>query len=88
MAKVTVMRISVDRNLGWGVRRDMREMGWVSDVVIFVGRRGDVDVGLAEGCNEEVNAGIVQGCIWGIPDTWVEENVRRWVKHPVKGLYW
>lgn len=86
--RVDVMRMSVDRKLGWGVRRDLHEEGWVHNVSVFVGTLGEVYVGLGEGCNEEVNVGIVLGCLWGIPDRWVEENVRRWVNHPVRRLFW
>lgn len=86
MARVNVMRLSCENGFGpafgkgWGLKRELREEGIEEDVLIFTGTPGGI--GLGEGYNDEVNKGIVEGCMMGIPDEWVESDVRMWVKYP------
>ncbi|KAB8295310.1 hypothetical protein EYC80_007213 [Monilinia laxa] len=86
MARVNVMRLSCENGFGpafghgWGLKRELREEGIEQDVLIFTGTPGGF--GLGEGYNDEVNRGIVKGCMMGIPDEWVESDVRKWVKYP------
>ncbi|KAJ8067475.1 hypothetical protein OCU04_004820 [Sclerotinia nivalis] len=86
MARVDIMRLECEKGfgpafgMGWGLKRKLREKGVETDVVTFTGTPGGM--GLGEGYNEEVNRGIVEGCMRGIPDEWVESDVRLWVQYP------
>ncbi|KAF7861523.1 hypothetical protein EAF04_008086 [Stromatinia cepivora] len=86
MARVDIMRLECEKGfgpafgMGWGLKRKLREKGVETDVVIFTGTPGGM--GLGEGYNEAVNRGIVEGCMRGIPDEWVESDVRLWVQYP------
>ncbi|EMR83557.1 hypothetical protein BcDW1_7823 [Botrytis cinerea BcDW1] len=85
MARVDVVRLECEGvgrafGMGWGLKRGLREVGMERDVVVFTGVPGGM--GLGEGYNESVNRGIVEGCMRGIPDEWVESDVRIWVQYP------
>ncbi|CAD6444721.1 04dc93ce-a00d-4ce4-a987-a246ca85211f [Sclerotinia trifoliorum] len=88
MARVDVMRLECEKGfgpafafgMGWGLKRRLREIGTEADVVTFTGKPGRV--GLGQGFNERVNRGIVEGCMRGVPDEWVESDVRLWVQYP------
>ncbi|KAF5877038.1 uncharacterized protein Bfra_001399 [Botrytis fragariae] len=85
MARVDVVRLECKGlgrafGMGWGLKRGLKEVGMERDVVVFTGIPGGM--GLGEGYNEGVNRGIVEGCMRGIPDEWVESDVRIWVQYP------
>ncbi|QSZ36799.1 hypothetical protein DSL72_006682 [Monilinia vaccinii-corymbosi] len=86
MARVNVLRLSCENGFGaafgkgWGLRRELREEGMEEDALIFTGTPGGI--GLGAGYNREINRGIVEGCMRGIPDEWVESDVRKWVQYP------
>ncbi|TGO27085.1 hypothetical protein BPAE_0047g00010 [Botrytis paeoniae] len=85
MARVDIVRLECEGlgrafGMGWGLKRGLNEVGMERDVVVFTGVPGGM--GLGEGYNEGVNRGIVEGCMRGIPDEWVESDVRVWVQYP------
>ncbi|KAF7929661.1 hypothetical protein BELL_0452g00130 [Botrytis elliptica] len=85
MARVDVVKLECESfgrafGMGWGLKRGLKEVGVEKDVVIFTGTPGGM--GLGEGYNEGVNRGIIEGCMRGIPDEWVESDVRIWVQYP------
>ncbi|TGO86751.1 hypothetical protein BPOR_0279g00060 [Botrytis porri] len=85
MARVDVMKLECKSfgrafGMGWGLKRELKEVGMEKDVVVFTGTPGGI--GLGEGNNEGVNRGIVEGCMRGIPDEWVESDVRTWIQYP------
>ncbi|KAF7954257.1 hypothetical protein EAE96_005386 [Botrytis aclada] len=85
MARVDIVRLECEGfgrafGMGWGLKRGLKEVGVERDVVVFTGTPGGM--GLGEGYNEGINRGIVEGCMRGIPDEWVESDVRIWVQYP------
>ncbi|KAF7898255.1 hypothetical protein EAF00_004701 [Botryotinia globosa] len=85
MARADVMRLKCEGfgrafGMGWGLKRRLKEVKMERDVVVFTGTPGGM--GLGEGYNERVNRGIIEGCMRGIPDEWVESDVRIWVQYP------
>ncbi|ESZ96498.1 hypothetical protein SBOR_3120 [Sclerotinia borealis F-4128] len=85
MARVEIMKLECENEfrsfgMGWGLNRKLRAVGVEPDVVVFTGTPGGW--GLGDGYNWDVNHGIAEGCMRGIPDEWVNSDVRWWVQYP------